>query len=92
MGRKNRGSYTNSRVVPHACKNGNGHIQPRENGRERNAVWQPFPYIELKEKVERFGDCRRGYFPFFSGEPKRSIDEKIEVATRKMYVVLHGWK
>jgi hypothetical protein len=30
----------------------------------------------LREKVERFGDCRRGYFPFFSGKPKRPIKQR----------------
>jgi len=43
-GRKNRGCYTMGRVVPHVCKNGNGHLQQRQSGRERNVVWQRFPY------------------------------------------------
>jgi len=59
LGRKNRGSYTNSRVVPHVCKAGNDHLQQRQSGRERNVAWQPVPYITLSEKVERFGNCRR---------------------------------
>jgi hypothetical protein len=51
-------------------------LQQRQSGRERNVAWQPVPYITLSEKVERFGDCRRGYSPFFSGKPKRSLNHR----------------